>query len=75
MKKIFVAIIVTMFLVPCFAHAEDEATLKMKAELYQERLARIEAQSIIMQQQYIEAKAALESIKKQLEKTNKETSK
>ena len=46
--------------------AADEATLKLKAELLTERVARIEAQSVILNQQYQTARAELESVTKEL---------
>lgn len=59
------ALVIALFSASLFA-ADDEATLKIKAELYQERLARIEAQSVILQEQHKQARSDFQAAQEQL---------
>jgi hypothetical protein len=63
MKKL---IVIAMLLIASAAWADSKETLTLKAQLYQEQMARIQAQVQIAAAQHNEAKAALEAVNKQL---------
>jgi hypothetical protein len=63
MKKL---IVIAMMLIASVAWADSKEVLTLKAQLYQEQMARIQAQVQIASAQYNEAKAALEAVNKQL---------
>jgi hypothetical protein len=63
MKKL---IVIAMLLVASVAWADTKEVLTLKAQLYQEQMARIQAQVQIASAQYNEAKVALEAVNKQL---------
>jgi hypothetical protein len=63
MKKL---IVIAMLLIASAAWADSKEVLTLKAQLYQEQMARIQAQVQIASAQYNEAKAALEAVSKEL---------
>jgi hypothetical protein len=63
MKKL---IVIAMLLIASAAWADTKEVLTLKAQLYQEQMARIQAQVQIASAQYNEAKVALEAVNKQL---------
>jgi uncharacterized iron-regulated protein len=63
MKKL---IVIAMLLIASAAWADTKEVLTLKAQLYQEQMARIQAQVQIASAQYNEAKAALEAVNKEL---------
>ena len=68
MKKAILILACILFLTsPLWAGEKEE--LKLQAELYQERLIRMELQSQFLQQQYQETKKKLVETKKKIKKS------
>jgi hypothetical protein len=63
MKKL---IVIAMLLIASVAWADTKEVLTLKAQLYQEQMARIQAQVQIQSAAYNEAKANLEAVQKEL---------
>jgi hypothetical protein len=63
MKKL---IVIAMLLIASVAWADTKEVLTLKAQLYQEQMARIQAQVQLQSAAYNEAKANLEAVQKEL---------
>jgi hypothetical protein len=63
MKKL---IVIAMLLIASAAWADTKEVLTLKAQLYQEQMARIQAQVQLQSAAYNEAKANLEAVQKEL---------